>query len=112
MTKKSDFYLVYVTTADAEEAHRIGDELVERRLVACVNIIPRISSIYRWKGKIQRDEETIVLLKTTGRHLDEVIKAVRALSSYEVPDISCFAIDAGDSDFLSWIETEVGDDRG
>lgn len=112
MTKKSDFYLVYVTTADAEEAHRIGDELVEKRLAACANIIPRISSIYRWKGKIQRDEEAVVLLKTTGRRLNEVIKTVRELSSYEVPDISCFAIDAGDADFLKWIETEVGGDRG
>lgn len=102
-----DCNLVYVTTANQEEARRIGRTLVEKRLAACVNIIPIVQSIYWWKEKIYDEEETLMFVKTTKERVEEVIAEVKKLHSYEVPAIDVLDISAGDSDYLNWISKEV-----
>lgn len=100
-------YLVYAITANLDEARKIGRKLVEKRLVACANIVSKIDSIYWWKGEICQGEEALLFLKTTSEKVEEVVKAIKELHSYEVPAISYFKIAGGNPDFLRWISEEV-----
>ncbi len=97
------YYLIYITTKDEEEARKIGKALVEERLAACVNILP-ISSIYRWQGNIEEESEMAMFVKTRAELVDEVIARVKALHSYEVPCIVSLPIAKGNPDYLKWIE--------
>ncbi len=97
------YCLVYITTENNEEARRIGKVLVEEKLAACVNIHP-IESVYRWKGNIEEDIEAAMLAKTRAGLVDEVIKRVKELHSYEVPCIISISIEKGNHDYLKWIE--------
>lgn len=96
------YYLIYITTKDEEEARKIGKTLVVEKLVACVNIHP-IESIYRWGGEIREESEIAMLVKTKAKLVDEVIKRVKELHSYEVPCIVSLPIEKGYPDFLKWI---------
>jgi len=100
--------LVYMTTADAEEARRIGRILVQERLAACVNIIAPMHSIYMWEGALQESQEVVLLAKTTRMRLAELTARVKGLHSYTCPCIVAFNIDGGYPPFLSWIAGEVG----
>ncbi len=95
--------LVYVVTGDGEEAERIGLRLVEEKLAAGTNIFP-ITSIYRWNGKVQKDEEVAMLIKTKSQLVDAVIARVKELHSYEVPCIVSLPIEKGYAQFLRWID--------
>jgi periplasmic divalent cation tolerance protein len=99
---------VYMTAGSPEEAQRIGEALVERRLAACVNIIDGMQSIYRWEGKLQRDREVVLIAKTIRERLPDLIDTVKTLHSYDCPCIVSMAIDHGHAAFLEWIGTEVG----
>ncbi len=99
--------LVYMTAGSPEEARRIGEALVENRLAACVNIIDGMHSIYRWEGKLQKDQETVLIAKTTRERLPALIEAVQSMHSYDCPCIVSFDIDGGHPDFLEWIGAEV-----
>ena len=96
------YYLIYITTKDEEEARKIGKTLVEEKLVACVNIHP-IKSIYWWEEEIMEESEIAMLVKTKAELVDEVIKRVKQLHSYEVPCIISLPIEKGYPDFLKWI---------
>ncbi len=96
------YYLIYITTKDEEEAKKIGKTLVEEKLVACVNIHP-IKSICWWEGKIAEESEIAMFVKTKAELVDEVIKRVKELHSYEVPCIISLPIEKGYPDFLKWI---------
>lgn len=98
--------LLYVTTKNIEEARWIGHQLVERRLVACANILPKMESIYRWNGGIQRDEECVLILKTQESRVQEATKAIVELHSYEVPCVVSLPIDAGSGPYLDWLRNE------
>ena len=102
-----DFLSVHITTATREEAQKIADALVEERLVACVNIVADVFSIYRWQGKVVREPECLLLAKTTGKKFDALIKRVKELHSYECPCIIATPIVEGSKDFLSWLEEET-----
>jgi len=104
----SETMLVYITTADQDEAERIGRALVEKRLAACANIVPTIHSIYRWEGKIVEDGETLLFLKSTVSALDELVRTVRELHSYSVPCITAFPAAGGNPDYLQWVADSVG----
>jgi periplasmic divalent cation tolerance protein len=97
------YYSIYITTKDEEEARRIGKTLVEEKLAACVNIHP-IKSIYRWGGGIEEEEETALLVKTKAELADEVIERVKELHSYEVPCIVSLPIEKGNPAYLKWIK--------
>jgi periplasmic divalent cation tolerance protein len=99
--------MIYITAKDTKEAEKIGSALVEERLVACVNIIEKVRSIYRWKGKIERESETVLIAKTKDSLVDKVVERVRALHSYECPCIEAIPIVNGNPAYLQWICDET-----
>jgi periplasmic divalent cation tolerance protein len=99
--------MVYVTTRNPDEAKTIGGSLVEKQLAACVNIIPHIQTMYRWKGVIERGAESILIAKTRDTLIDAVIAEVKKLHGYEVPCIVALPIVNGNPAFLQWIYDET-----
>lgn len=98
---------IYMTCETKEEAGRVGASLVEQRLVACVNIIPGMQSLYWWQGKVEKSEEIVLIAKTRTELVDTVTEAVKAMHSYDVPCIVALPCDGGNSDFLQWIRDET-----
>lgn len=99
--------LVYITAANAEEAHRIGVTLVEERLAACANAGAPIDSAYWWQGALTRDREAAVIVKTREALLERLIARVKELHSYACPCVVALPIVGGNPDFLAWIEDET-----
>jgi periplasmic divalent cation tolerance protein len=99
--------LIFSTAANAAEAQRIARELVERRLAACVNIIPQIHSVYRWAGKLEAAEECLLLIKTPAEGSRAVEMAIQELHSYELPECFAIRIDSGSAKYLNWIKESV-----
>ena len=95
--------VVVTTVGDEEQALLIAREIVSRRLAACVNVVPGMRSVYRWQGKICRDTEYLLLIKTLAGEYDAVAAAIRELHSYELPEILSFDVAQGDAGFLAWI---------
>lgn len=96
--------IVFSMFPDADAARRIARVLVEERLAACANIFPQIESIYRWKGKIEETREVLLLIKTTIGKYQQLEQRIRALHSYEVPEIIALRLHDGLPDYLNWIE--------
>ncbi|MBN2372524.1 divalent-cation tolerance protein CutA [bacterium] len=92
-----------MSTCQEKEAERLSGRLLEERLVACVNIIHGISSRYWWKGKMESDTESLLLMKTKPSLVDDVIKRIKVLHAYEVPEIIVLEIEDGNPDYLRWI---------
>ena len=104
--------IVVVTTVGEEEsALAIAHELVARRLAACVNVVPGLRSVYRWQGKICRDTEYLLMVKTLSEEFEAVAAAIRELHSYELPEILAFEVGFGDDRFLAWIRDAVDKSR-
>jgi periplasmic divalent cation tolerance protein len=100
--------IVVVTTVGTEEqAYLIAREIVARRQAACVNIIPGIRSIYRWKGKICKDGELMLFVKTLEGEFEAIAATIRELHSYELPEILSFDVSHGERGFLDWIAGNV-----
>jgi periplasmic divalent cation tolerance protein len=97
-------FFLYMTARDHSEAARIGRVLVEERLVACVNIIDGMSSVYWWEGAVQEETEAVLIAKTQQSRVDEVIERVRGMHSYDCPCIVALPIEGGNPAFLRWIE--------
>jgi periplasmic divalent cation tolerance protein len=95
--------VVLVTASSKEEGVRIADCLVSQRLAACVNMIPGIESVYRWEGRIARDEEVLLLIKTTAERFPELELQVKQLHSYSVPEVVAVEIKQGSSAYLKWL---------
>ena len=104
-----DYSLIYITTPNVKEARDIAQNLLEKRLVACVNIVPGVESHYWWNGDICESTEALVFAKTTEEKTEDVISEVKEVHSYEIPAISVLKISDGNTDFLKWIENETGD---
>jgi len=107
----TDARLVLTTCGNREVADRLAGALVERRLAACVNVLPGVSSTYRWQGQIERDEEVLVLIKTLQRKLDAVAAAIREISGYELPEVVAVDIAGGSADYLAWVAESVNGDE-
>ncbi|HXG94335.1 MAG TPA: divalent-cation tolerance protein CutA [Blastocatellia bacterium] len=99
----SDELIVFVTAPNKGEAARIAEAIVSERLAACVNIIEGIESIYRWEGKIARDSELLLVIKTTGERYDELERRVKELHSYTTPEVIAYRIERGSADYLNWL---------
>jgi len=99
--------LILCTASSEKEANEIAQTLVEREEAACVNMVPMIRSVYRWKGKISSETEHLLLIKTTQALLEDVKKTVKELHSYELPEIISISVDDGDRKALSWIASVV-----
>ena len=98
-----DPIVVLMTAADEAEAARIAEMLVAKRLAACVQILPFIQSIYVWQGKVQREREMLLLAKTTRANFGKLEREVRAIHSYETPEIIALAVAAGSEPYLKWL---------
>lgn len=99
--------LIYITVGTLAEAKKIGQTMVEERLVACVNIINNVTSMYWWEDKVQNDQEVILIAKTTHNLVPEVIERVKSLHSYVCPCVVALTVDAGNPAFINWVEREV-----
>ncbi len=100
---------VYAIFANADEAERIGRQVIEERLAACINILAPCRSIYRWQGAVETAEEVPAILKTTSAQADALIARIAALHSYEVPAISVWPIDKLLGAYADWVEDNVGE---
>jgi periplasmic divalent cation tolerance protein len=100
----SEVLVVFITTAGREEAARLADMLVGSHLAACVQILPEIESVYRWKGQVQREAEVLLLAKTTKDRFDELERQIRAIHSYETPEILAVSAAAISEPYRKWLE--------
>lgn len=99
--------MVYSTVENMAEARAIARALIERRLAACVNILPGARSVYRWEGKIEETQECALLIKTDRTRLDDLLKAARSLHPYDVPALLVLPVEGGDKAYLDWAAGEV-----
>jgi periplasmic divalent cation tolerance protein len=106
----AEFIQVVTTTASAEEARRIAEELVDKRLAGCVQIAGPIESIYRWQKKIERSPEWQLWVKTRSSQFAEVDRAIRKLHSYDVPEVLAMAVLDGSEAYLNWLRAETASD--
>ena len=103
----TDKRIVLSTVGSEEEARKIAQHLVEQQLAACVNIIPRIESVYRWQGKVESNREYLLLIKTSSEKFPQVRDAIRELHSYELPECIALAVEDGSSEYLQWVEESL-----
>jgi len=110
MTQLEEITVVMTSVGTEQQAVEISEELIARRLATCVNIIPCLRSIYRWKGKICEDTEYLLFIKTPGRLFDAVSTAIREFHSYELPEILALPVSQAEENFHRWILQMVGPD--
>ena len=99
----TDAIVVFMTAANGEEATRLADMLVGAHLAACVQILPQMESVYRWQGNIERASEVLLLAKTTTARFADLEREVRALHSYDTPEIVAIPVVAGSAPYLEWL---------
>ena len=99
----SEARIALMTAPSLESAEQIVTALVEEGVVACGNIVPGLTSIYRWRGAVERDAEVLVILKTTAQAVPRLLERAPALHPYEVPEILVFAVSAGHGPYLAWL---------
>ena len=102
-----NYYIFLVTVPNIEESKKIASLLVKSKLAACVNIIHNILSVYRWKGKIEEDDEYLLLIKTIEKNSELVINKINEVHSYETPECIGFKIEKGSEKYLNWIAEVV-----
>jgi periplasmic divalent cation tolerance protein len=105
--KMTDKQLVLCTAGNEEEARKIARTLVERRLAACVNLVPRIESIYRWEENVDTSHECLLLIKTSAKLFPAVRHAIRELHSYDLPECIAINIADGSQEYLQWLESSI-----
>ena len=96
-----------MTAANGEEAARLADMLVGAHLAACVQILPEMESVYRWQGRIERQAEVLLIAKTTKAKFDDLEREVRALHSYETPEIVAVPLVACSTPYLEWLSASL-----
>lgn len=103
----TDKIVVLSTCGSAEEAARVARALVEKRLAACVNIVPGVRSVYRWKDAIEDEEEVLLVIKTSRVLIDDLRAEIEKLHSYEVPEVIALAVVDGSEQYLAWMNREL-----
>ena len=104
---ESKYLVVFITVGNPEEGRKIGDALVGRRKAACVNIVPQINSIFRWEDRIEKEEESLLIVKTRAGLFSDVVKLVKSIHSYYVPEIIALPIVDGNEEYLKWLGEET-----
>ena len=99
--------VVFITAADAEEARLIADVLLQQKKAACVNIVPGLSSLFWWRDKIDSAKESLLIVKTRASLLDEIVKLVKEIHSYDNPEVIALPIVGGSGDYLKWLDEVV-----
>lgn len=101
----TDKIVVLTTCGSAAEAQRLARLLVEERLAACVQVLPSVQSVYRWRGAVEQSAEWLLLIKSRRGLFDEIRRRIRSEHSYELPEILATAIVDGEPDYLAWIDS-------
>lgn len=101
------YILVYITVPSRQVGQQIAEALLGERLVACVNIVPQVTSIYRWQGDIHQDDELLLIAKTRAAHFEALAELVRRNHPYQVPEVIAAPLVAGSPAYLAWIEAET-----
>ncbi len=99
----SDYVIVLTTLPATADCAAFAETLVREHLAACVNVLPEMESVYRWKDKLERDRERQILVKTTAIRLDDLQARIRDLHPYEVPELLVLRVDGGDEAYLNWV---------
>ena len=107
MKSLEKFCWVYMTAGSVEEAKSIGQILVGQNLAACVNLLENMTSIYKWEEKLEESQEVIMIAKTRKSLMPKLIEKVNSIHSYDCPCILELPVQGGNSDFLSWIESQT-----
>ncbi|MEM3555160.1 MAG: divalent-cation tolerance protein CutA [Candidatus Micrarchaeia archaeon] len=94
---------VYITFPNVKEARKVGEIIIKEKLARCVNIIPAMESIFFWKGKLEREKESILIAKTSERNYKKLESRVRELHPYELPCIVAFKVERGSKEFIEWV---------
>ena len=102
-----DYTLVLITTSDDEEARLIADVLLEQRKIACANIISGLTSLFWWRGKVDKETESLLMVKTRSDCLERLVELVKEVHSYENPEIISLPITGGSVDYLEWINQSI-----
>ena len=102
---KDNYIIVLVTTASKDEAEKIIQHLLDARLIACANIIGPVYSFFRWSGKVEKAEECLMLMKSRKDLFEKLAEAVKAMHSYEVPEILALPVVEGSKAYLDWLES-------
>ena len=101
------YIVVLITAVDKKQAAKIARALVQRKLVACVNVIDRVSSMFWWKGSVDTAVEVLMLAKSTRAKLPRIAALVKSMHSYEVPEIIALPVVGGNRDYLDWIDESI-----
>lgn len=107
--KESSKVVILITTATEEEARSIAGLLLNQRKAACVNIVPRVDSLFRWQGKLDSAKESLLIIKARASLLPEIVEMAKKVHSYELPEIIALPIINGSEDYLKWIDNETGE---
>ena len=106
---KDEYLLVMCTFPSADEARQIGTQLLELQVAACVNLIPQVESIFRWKGEIQSESEALALIKTTVNNYQEIEARLQELHPYDTPEVIAVPVDRGSTAYLNWVSEVTRD---
>ena len=99
--------VVFITTKNSAQAKKISHELIKEKLIACANIVQGVQSVFWWKKKVDQSQEVLLIVKTRQNLFPKLAKRVKALHSYQVPEIIALPILAGNPDYLKWIDESV-----
>ena len=102
--------IVLVTASSRREAAKIGRAVVKKKVAACVNVMPSVTSIFRWQGKVQSSSEALLVVKTSGRRYAALERLIRSMHSYEVPEIIALTVERGLRPYLEWVHKETATD--
>jgi periplasmic divalent cation tolerance protein len=109
MAEMTGFAVVLVTASGLEEGNKITAAILDKRMAACVNIVPKISSLFWWQGKIDAADEVLLIIKTRASRVNDIIDTVKRIHSYSVPEVIALPVMAGHGAYLDWIAGEVGE---
>ena len=99
--------VVLTTVKNRAEAKRLGEKLISERLAACVSAVPNVTSIYRWRGRVERAREVLLVVKTSAKKIDRLIPRIKELHSYEVPEVLVLRVERGLPEYLKWLEESL-----
>lgn len=105
MSEARDVIIVYCTVPDSDTGQRIASHLVEYHLAACVTLIPGVTSVYRWKGRVETDSEALMMIKARASDYARLESAIRSQHPYELPEIIAVSLTAGLAEYLDWVGT-------
>ena len=105
MGTANEIQIVFCTVPDSDSGHRIAAQLVEYGLAACVNLIPGIESVYRWKGKLEKESEVLLMIKSRSADYTDVEATISALHPYELPEIIAVPLNNGLAEYLEWVRS-------